>query len=107
MAQNITLLGANYPNVPAVQLPKTGGGMATFYDIQSKTYPNIIPEANQYVAPFTHCAVIPYDNDVNYDNFIAGKFTTTASGVVVATSYGIYYCCNNTAKTSVTVIYYG
>lgn len=32
MAQNITLLGASYPDVPAVQLPKTGGGTAIFID---------------------------------------------------------------------------
>ena len=32
MAKNISLLGANYPNVPAVQLPQTGGGTATFVD---------------------------------------------------------------------------
>lgn len=32
MAQNITLLGASYSNVPSVQLPKTGGGTATFDD---------------------------------------------------------------------------
>lgn len=34
MAKNISLLGADYPNVPAVQLPQTGGGLATFYDIK-------------------------------------------------------------------------
>ena len=34
MAKNISLIGANYPDVPAVQLPQTGGGTATFYDIQ-------------------------------------------------------------------------
>lgn len=33
MAKNISLLGADYPDVPAVQLPQTGGGSATFYDI--------------------------------------------------------------------------
>lgn len=32
MAQNITLMGANFSAVPAVQLPKTGGGTATFVD---------------------------------------------------------------------------
>ena len=32
MAQNITLLGASYPSVPAVVLPKTGGGTAQFDD---------------------------------------------------------------------------
>lgn len=35
MAKNISLLGADYPDVPAVQLPQTGGGTATFYDIDS------------------------------------------------------------------------
>ena len=38
MAQNITLLGANYPDVPAVTLPITGGGTATFSDTRSVTY---------------------------------------------------------------------
>ena len=32
MSQNITLLGASYSDVPAVTLPKTGGGTATFTD---------------------------------------------------------------------------
>lgn len=32
MAQNITLMGASYSAVPAVDLPKTGGGTATFID---------------------------------------------------------------------------
>lgn len=32
MAQNITLMGASYPDVPAVELPKTGGGTARFDD---------------------------------------------------------------------------
>lgn len=32
MAQNITLLGASYSDVPAVTLPTTSGGTATFYD---------------------------------------------------------------------------
>lgn len=33
MAQNITLMGASYTDVPAVNLPKTGGGQALFFDI--------------------------------------------------------------------------
>lgn len=32
MAKNITLMGASYPDVPSVVLPKTGGGTAEFYD---------------------------------------------------------------------------
>lgn len=37
MAQNITLLGASYSAVPAVTLPKTGGGTATFTDVSDTT----------------------------------------------------------------------
>lgn len=37
MAQNITLLGASYMGVPAVELPKTGGGTATFTDVSDTT----------------------------------------------------------------------
>lgn len=37
MAQNITLLNANYSDVPAVELPKTGGGVASFTDVTDTT----------------------------------------------------------------------
>lgn len=37
MAQNITLLGASYSAVPAVNLPKTGGGTARFTDVTDTT----------------------------------------------------------------------
>lgn len=37
MAQNITLMGASYTNVPAVNLPKTGGGTASFTDVTDTT----------------------------------------------------------------------
>ena len=32
MAENVSLLGADYPDVPAVVLPRTGGGEATFFE---------------------------------------------------------------------------
>ena len=50
MAQNITLLGANYPDVPAVTLPITGGGTATFSDTRSVTY-NLTGGATASVTP--------------------------------------------------------
>ena len=37
MAQNITLMGASYSDVPSVQLPKTGGGTASFTDVTDTT----------------------------------------------------------------------
>lgn len=37
MAQNITLQGATYSDVPSVLLPKTGGGTASFVDVTDTT----------------------------------------------------------------------
>lgn len=37
MAQNVTLWGANYQNVPAIYVPKTGGGTAKFTDVSGTT----------------------------------------------------------------------
>ena len=37
MAQDIDLLGATYQDVPAVELPKTGGGTALFSDVSDTT----------------------------------------------------------------------
>ena len=37
MAQNVTVQGASYSDVPAVTLPKTGGGTASFYDVSDTT----------------------------------------------------------------------
>lgn len=51
MAQNITLLGANYSAVPAVLLPKTGGGAAQFDDTTdaSATAADILTGKTAYV----------------------------------------------------------
>lgn len=37
MAQNISLQGATYPDVPSVLLPKSGGGTASFVDVTDTT----------------------------------------------------------------------
>ena len=37
MAQNITIAGASYSDVPAIEVPKTGGGTATFSDPSGTT----------------------------------------------------------------------
>ena len=37
MAQDITLMGASYEDVPSVNLPKTGGGTASFTDVTDTT----------------------------------------------------------------------
>ena len=37
MAQNVTIAGASYSGVPAVDIPKTGGGTARFVDTSDAT----------------------------------------------------------------------
>lgn len=37
MAQNVTVAGASYSDVPSVTLPKTGGGTASFTDVTGTT----------------------------------------------------------------------
>ena len=37
MAQNVSLFGADYPSVPQIVVPKTGGGVATFTDVSDTT----------------------------------------------------------------------
>lgn len=36
MAQNVTIAGASYPDVPSIIVPKTGGGSAEFFDMSGE-----------------------------------------------------------------------
>lgn len=35
MAKNVTIAGASFPDVPAIEVPKTGGGTASFWDMDT------------------------------------------------------------------------
>ena len=37
MAQGVTIAGNSYPDVPSIEVPKTGGGTAVFYDASIAT----------------------------------------------------------------------
>ena len=37
MAQDVTIAGASYEDVPGIQVPKTGGGTSSFYDVSDTT----------------------------------------------------------------------
>ena len=38
MAQNVIINGVTYSNVPEVDVPKSGGGTAKFYDTSSASF---------------------------------------------------------------------
>lgn len=88
MAQNITLMGANYPNVPSVLLPKTGGGTAQFYDMDGVM------------------AWLGKDAELYLDNFYTKEFSlsetlyngwtpsTTAKDIIASVTAGTFSAAN-------------
>ena len=92
MSQNITLMGASYSNVPAVTLPKTGGGTATFTDTSDATLDNNAKMLS---------GVTAYSNGTKYTGSIASKTSSdlTASGATVTAPSG-YYASNATKTIS-------
>lgn len=87
MAQNITLLGANYSAVPAVQLPKTGGGTATFTDVTDTTAAasDVATGKYFYTANGTRTAGTNSGGGGGASNFVTGTFTTPNSTSTNAT----------------------
>ena len=74
MAQDITIWGASYSDVPAVTLPKTGGGTAKFYDDTGTK--NITTSGTHDVTGFQYAEVDVDPSDV----VISGAVTSTDDG---------------------------
>lgn len=91
MSQNITLQGASYSDVPAVELPKTGGGTATFTDVTDTTAAAADVATGKYF--YTAAGVRTQGTNSGgggASNFITGTFqysTTTAAAQTITLNY--------------------
>lgn len=79
MAQNITLLGASYSAVPAVTLPKTGGGTASFTDVTDTTAAAADVASGKY---FYTAAGVKTNGALNFSTIYTGSSApSSATGV--------------------------
>ena len=83
MAQNITLLGASYSAVPAVTLPRTGGGTARFDDCTVVTAEaSDVASGKIFVASDGTVTTGTNSGGGGASNFVHGTFTTNSSAGV-------------------------
>ena len=86
MSQNITLMGASYSAVPAVNLPKTGGGTASFFDVSDTTASASDVASGKYF--YTSAGVRTQGTSSGgggASNIVQGTFTTGSSTGTTAT----------------------
>lgn len=81
MAQNITLLGASYSDVPSVLLPKTGGGTASFTDVTDTTAAASDVASGKYF--YTSAGVRTQGTSTGGGGTEAGTVTQDADGYLV------------------------
>lgn len=92
MAQNVVINGVTYQSVPEVDIPKSGGGTATFVDTSDATLTSGDQLLNNVTA---------YADGVKVTGSIASKSSSdlTASGATVTAPAG-YYASNATKSVS-------
>lgn len=83
MAQNITLLGASYTDVPGVQLPKTGGGTALFSDASITTATASDVASGKLFLASNGVITTGTNSGGGASNFVTGTFKGTTSGSIL------------------------
>jgi hypothetical protein len=86
MAKNVTLMGAEYPNVPAVQLPQTGGGTASFVDPEGllpfKNIKNVTTSTQATVNVISNTRLYLFTFPINGDSGSIHEIISNSSGVI-------------------------
>lgn len=83
MAQNIDLLGAQYPAVPSVLLPKVGGGTAAFTDVTDTTATAADVTAGTYF--YTAAGVRTEGTGAGSIGTIEGTYTAATKSLALST----------------------
>ena len=92
MAQNITLMGASYTAVPAVQLPKTGGGTARFDDASVTTaIASDVASGKIFLLADGTIATGTNSGGGGSSNFVTGTFTGTTAQKGTAININLPY----------------
>lgn len=76
MSKNISLMGAVFSDVPAVELPKDGGGTALFYDTTDATVTGNGQILNGYTA---YSNGVLYTGSVTIQHYYTGSSTPSSS----------------------------
>ena len=86
MAQNITIMGASYSDVPAVQLPKTGGGTARFDDASVTTATaSDVASGKVFLASDGTITTGTASGGGGESNYVHGEFNTGSTAGAVIT----------------------
>lgn len=86
MSKNITLMGASYSDVPAVTLPVTGGGTATFTDVTDTTAAaSDVASGKYFYTASGERTQGTSSGGGGASNFVTGTFTTGSSTGTAAT----------------------
>ncbi|MDT3386993.1 MAG: hypothetical protein LIR46_04410 [Bacteroidota bacterium] len=91
MAQNVIINGVNYQNVPEVNIPKSGGGTAEFYDISDSNLDNgnkmldgttaYGPTGTKYTGSIQKKAAATYTPTTSDQTIAAGQYLDGAQTV--------------------------
>ena len=83
MAQNVVINGVTYSEVPAVTIPKSGSGTATFYD----TADGNITSADVLTGKTGYSATGPVSGSMANNGSTSGTISTKAGTVTIPAGY--------------------